>query len=300
MSDHHDPRRDNPDELPADDALDEPVGERPVAGQAPPEHAGTYPPPTAPTQPAAPVGTVVETVGTAPDPATDALAAMQRRMNLLVGALAVLLLGSFVVIGLLFARIASTQSELDEFTANGGASSAQLQQIQDDLDRVEAGAALYASQIEGFQQTLTELSPQIAEGVDTAITGLREFSSSTLSFDVPIDETIPIDTEIAIKRTITVPIKTEIPINQTIETTIKIDSLGGLPLDISVPIDLVVPIDLDVDIPIDETIPISEEFPVQLDVPLDIDVGQTELANLTDALATGLESLQDIIDGLAG
>ena len=55
-----------------------------------------------------------------------------------------------------------------------------------------------------------------------------------------------------------------------------------------------------VDIPIDETVPISEAFAVQLDVPITIDVSDTELAGLTDSLASGLESLQDVLSGLGG
>lgn len=238
----------------------------------------------------------------------DDVAALTRRTNLLIGALSVLLLGAFVVIGLLFGRVASAEAdaeaartELAAFVADpsaAGASAAELDQLRDDLARVEAGAALYASQIDGFREQLNELAPQIESGIDEAITGLRDFGESTITFDVAIDEVIPIDTEVVITRTVEVPIQTEIPINQEIDTTITIDSLGGLPLDITVPVDVVVPIDLVVDIPIDETIPVRDQFPVQLDVPIEIDVGETELRSLTDSLATGLESLQDILTGL--
>lgn len=245
-----------------------------------------------------PTGTAVAT--------TDAIDALTRRMNLMVGLLGLLLVGSFVVIGLLFGRVADAEAEAGaarrELAAGlGGASSSELEAIRDDLNRVEAGAALYASQIDGFREQLVALEPQISAGVDEAITGLREFSNSTISFDVAIDEVIPVDTEVVIKRTVEVPIKTEIPIKETIETTITVDTpLGGVPLDITVPVDIVVPIDLTVDIPIDETVPIKDEFPVKLNVPIAIDVRETELADLTDSLAVGLESLQDVLTGLSG
>jgi hypothetical protein len=35
-------------------------------------------------------------------------------------------------------------------------------------------------------------------------------------------------------------------------------------------------------------------------VPIAIDVGETELKNLTDSLAAGLQSLQDVLTGLSG
>jgi hypothetical protein len=235
---------------------------------------------------------------------TEAIAALTRRMNLLVGVLGLLLVGAFVVIGLLFARVADAESdataarsELAAVLGDGG--TGELASLRADLDRVEAGAALYASQITGFQEQLTELSPQIKAGVDEAITGLREFGDSTIAFDVNIDEVIPIDTDVVIKRTVQVPIKTTIPIKESFDTTITINTFAGdIPLDVTVPVDVDVPIDLVVDIPIDETVPIQDEFPVKLDVPIAIDVGETELKNLTDSLAAGLESLQDILDGL--
>ena len=255
----------------------------------------------------APAG-AVEPVPAATVANSDAIAALTRRMNLLVGLLAVLLVGAFVVIGLLFGRVADAESdaaaartELAAVIADGGVSSGELATIREDLNRVEAGAALYASQVEGFQEQLVELSPQVEAGIAEAITGLREFGESTISFDVNIDEVIPIDTEVVIKRTLEVPIVTEIPINEEINTTITIDTpLGDIPVDVNVPVDVVVPIDLVVDIPIDETVPIQDEFPVQLDVPIAIDVGETELKSLTDSLIAGLESLRDVLTGLSG
>lgn len=229
--------------------------------------------------------------GTATDPE---VAGLLRRTNLLLGILAVVVIGGLIAIAVLFDQVSSAQADAD-------AARAELATAQEDLARVEAGAALYASQITGFQEQIVALEPQISAGVDEAITGLQEFGSSTISFDVDIDEVIPIDTEVVINRTVEVPIVTEIPINETIDTTISIDTpLGDIPVDVSVPVDVVVPIDLTVDIPIDETVPIQDEFPVQLDVPIAIDVADTELANLTDSLATGLESLQEVLEGLGG
>ena len=242
--------------------------------------------------------------------AASAGAPPERNANLLIGALAVLLACSFVLVAVLFGRVASAQrdadaarSELAAISAGGtadAASSDELEQIRDDVARVEAGAALYASQIDGFQEQLTDLAPEIEAGVTEAITGLQEFGESTITFDVDIDEVIPIDTEVVINRTVQVPINTEIPINEEIETTIRIDAgLGTIPLDITVPVDIVVPIDLTVDIPINETVPVRDEFPIMLTVPIAIDVGDTELKNLTDSLATGLMSLQDVLTGLS-
>lgn len=139
----------------------------------------------------------------------------------------------------------------------------------------------------------------MSAGIDEAILGLREFGDSTISFDVNIDEMIPIQTDVVIDRVVEVPIKTTIPISETFDTTISVSTpLGDIPLDVTVPVDVDVPVDLVVEIPINETVAIDEQFPVQLDVPIAIDVRDTELANLTDSLAAGLEALQDVLTGL--
>lgn len=236
---------------------------------------------------------------------SDPIENLTRRMNLMIGVLGVLLVGAFVVIGLLFSRVADAEAdataartELAAYAATGGASDEELDEIREDLERVEAGAALYASQITGFQETLVELEPQVSAGIDEAVTGLREFGDSTIAFDVSIDEVIPIKTEIVIDRVVEVPIKTMIPIKESFDTTIQINTgIGSIPLDVTVPVDVDVPVDLVVEIPINETVEIDEEFPVQLDVPIEIEVRETELANLTDSLAAGLESLQDVLTG---
>ena len=230
---------------------------------------------------------------------SDEVDALAKRMNVLVGLLALVLTGAFVVIALMMSRVGEARDDAAAARASLAATEADLATTRDDLARVEAGAALYASQITGFQEQLVALEPQVSAGVQEAITGLREFGDSTISFDVSIDEVIPVKTDIVIDRVVEVPIKTTIPINETFDTTISVSTpLGDIPLDVTVPVDVDVPVDLVVDIPINESVEIDEEFPVQLDVPIAIDVRETELANLTDSLAAGLESLQDVLTGL--
>ena len=147
---------------------------------------------------------------------------------------------------------------------------------------------------------MVALEPQVSAGIAEAVDGLRSFGESTIAFDVKIDETIPVLTQVVIDRVVSVPIKTSIPINESFDTTIRVDTPLGfsVPLDVTVPVNINVPVDLVVDIPINESFPINEDFVVQLDVPIEIDVRGTELANLSDSLATGLESLQDVLVGL--
>jgi EmrB/QacA subfamily drug resistance transporter len=253
---------------------------------------GTPAPPVRPEPGAAPLPVPVAAGAVALD-------ALQRRLNVLIGLLGLLLAGALVTVALLFGRVAEARDDAATAQVDAATARTELDTARADLERVEAGAALYASQIDGFQQQLAELQPQIAEGVQSAIDGLREFGGSTITFPVTVDQVIPIDTEVVIDRVVKVPIKTTIPINQSFDTTIQINTpLGKIPLDITVPINVDVPIDLVVDVPIKETVPIKDEFPIKLDIPISIDVSETELADLTESIATGLESLQDMLDGL--
>lgn len=242
------------------------------------DHAGTALPSTAVPIFATPAGSA--------DGADASFA--QRHFGAIVGAFAVALLAAFALIALLFTQLSSTQDDLDAST--------------EDLARVEAGAALFASQVTGFQEQITDLSPTIQTGLDEAVAGLQEFSESTLEFTVEIDESVDINTDVVIDRVVAVPIKTTLPINEEFDTTILIDGPFGtvIPLDITVPVDIDVPIDLTIDIPINETVPIDATIPVKVDVPIGVNVAGTELATLAASLAQGLESFTEVLDGLGG
>ena len=201
---------------------------------------------------------------------------------------AIALLVAFVLIGVLFLQLRSTNAELDETSA--------------ELERVEAGAAIFSSQVTGLVEQLTELSPSISAGLDEAVAGLESFGTSTLEFDVAIDEEIEIGTEVVLDRTLSVPIKTTLPIDDEFDTRIVIEGPFGVevPLDVTVPVKIDVPIDLVIDIPVNETIPIDASVPVKIDVPITIDVSETELAGLTASLASGLDSFRDVLGDLGG
>ena len=213
---------------------------------------------------------------------------LQRHSGAVVGALGALIVLAFVLVAVLFSRLSDTED--------------QLTQAQADLERVEAGAALYASQVTGFQEQLLELQPTISAGLDEAIAGLDEFAISTIEFDVNIDEQVQIDTQVVLDRELEVPISETLPINETFQTEIEVDTPLGfsVPLDITVPVDIEVPIDLDLSVAVNETIPVSASVPVKLDIPIAIEVAGTELADLAASLAAGLRSLEDIIAGLSG
>ena len=109
---------------------------------------------------------------------------LNRHLGLVLGAFALLLIGAFVWIAILMSQVHETRR---------------------DLNRVEAGAAIFAAQVEGFQTKLSELAPDVSAGLDEAITGLESFGNSTVEFNVPIDENVQFETDVVIDRDIEVP-----------------------------------------------------------------------------------------------
>lgn len=235
---------------------------------------------------------VLQPVGAAAGPAapvdSSSMSWLQRHSGAVVALLALAIVGAFAFIAMLFGRLDDTQQE--------------LAQTRDDLNRVEAGAALYASQVTGFQEQLVELEPTIAAGLDEAVAGLEEFAASTIEFTVNIDESVVIDTEVVIDRDLQIPIDEVLPIQESFETRIEVETPLGfsVPLDVTVPVDIEVPVILDLDIPVNETVPVNTTVPVKVDIPIAIDVADTELAELANSLAAGLRSLEGVIQGLSG
>jgi hypothetical protein len=172
--------------------------------------------------------------------------------------------------------------------------------LRAEVEQLRGGVALFTSQATDLQGRLAELAPAVEEGLAQAVAGLEAFAGSTIAFDVPIDESVPIETEIVLDRILQVPIEASLPIDQTIDTTITVQGPFGIdiPLDITVPIVLDLPIDLDVAIPVNESIPIAADVPVRLTLPVSVDVSATELGGLADSLRAGLEAFMTAISAL--
>jgi EmrB/QacA subfamily drug resistance transporter len=218
---------------------------------------------------------------------------LTRHVAAIVGVLVAVTLLTLVVSLMMLARVGRTQDDLETVEA-------ELVDTRAEMEQLRGGVALFSSQATVLQAQLAELAPTVQAGLDEAVAGLTEFETSTILFDVPINEVIPISTEVVLDRTIDVPINMILPIDETIDTTIRVSGPFGIdiPLDITVPIALDLPIDLAVAIPVNETIPINTSIPVNLTVPIEVQVQGTELATLAASLRQGLLSLQEVLTGL--
>ena len=209
-----------------------------------------------------------------------------RNLRWLVATIGGLALLSVILNVFLISRLGGIESDIETNTA--------------DLERVEAGAALFAAQVTGFTDQLAELGPAVSSGLDQAIAGLEAFRTSTIEFQLAVDETVQIDAVIDLNRTLTVPINETLSINEVIQTTVTVQGPFGIdiPVDITVPVQVEVPVVLDLAIPVNEMIPLSADVPIRLTIPLAVAVEGTELAALADALQIGLAAFKDVIAGL--
>ncbi|NND02281.1 MAG: MFS transporter [Acidimicrobiia bacterium] len=216
-----------------------------------------------------------------------------RNAAAIVGGLIAVTLLSLVISLVMLARVNTTDSQLDSVQT-------ELVETRAEMEQLRGGVALFSSQATLLQSQLGELAPTVTAGLDEAVAGLTEFENSTITFNVPINETIPINTEVVLDRVLQVPISTVLPIDETIDTTIIVQGPFGIdiPLDITVPILLDLPVDLEVAIPINETVPINTTIPVNLSVPIEVHVEGSELATLASSLRRGLISLRDVLAGL--
>lgn len=213
---------------------------------------------------------------------------IEKNLVTVVTVLAGLVVVSVVLVGVLFFQVARTDDRLAQAERD-------LVSTQDRLSNLLITAATFTGQI-------NDLQPAVAGALADAVTGLDEFATSTIEVNVPIDQTIPVDTEFVFNRTIDVPIQTVVPIDQTVDTTITVQGPLGveIPVDVSVPVVLDLPVDVTFPLTVDETIPISTSIPVRLDVPISIDVAGTELAELATSLRDGLMALDEALGDLGG
>jgi hypothetical protein len=143
--------------------------------------------------------------------------------------------------------------------------------------------ALTVAQLLRVRGTLRDELAQAADRVAQAKT-------QQISYDLPIDQQLPINIDVPIKRSMDVPINTQVQIKQNI--TLPIDTALGR-FDLPVPIDATVPINTTVPIAFDQTVNISTTVPIRLNVPVRVDLGSKQVAPYLDQLRQRLLELRD-------
>ncbi len=144
--------------------------------------------------------------------------------------------------------------------------------------------ALTLTQLLRVRGTLRDQIEQLAASVAAT-------KGETLRYSLPIDQQVPIDVDIPIRRSLTIPIQTEVRIQQNINVPVDTGVAGTIV--IPIPIDVTVPVSTTVPIAFDQTVNISTTVPLQLDVPIAIDLGTPQFAGYLDRLRDALLRLRD-------
>ncbi len=116
--------------------------------------------------------------------------------------------------------------------------------------------ALTLARLFSVRSTLRDEVERLAQSV-------RAAKSSTVSYNLPIDQRVPLNVDVPIERSLQMPINTQVPISTT------------------------VPIEFN------QTVNISTTVPIRLDVPIQVDLGSPQIAGYLDRLYQALLELRD-------
>ena len=143
--------------------------------------------------------------------------------------------------------------------------------------------ALTLSRLLSVRTTLRDEVGRLAEAVQSA-------KQQQLRYDLPINQQVPINIDLPIKRDLTVPINLNVPIKQDI--TIPIDTGLGI-VNIPVKLDTSVPISTSVPIEFDQTVNISTTVPIQLTIPVRLDMNTGQVGGYLDQVYAALLKLRE-------
>jgi hypothetical protein len=142
--------------------------------------------------------------------------------------------------------------------------------------------------------TLTQLfrvRNTLRSEIDQLATNVAAARNQQVRYDLPINQQIPINIDVPIKRSMNIPIQTEVRIQQQIN--VPVDTLVAGTVNIPIPIDTTVPISTTVPIDFDQSVNISTTVPLQLNVPVQIDLGSPQIAGYLDRIYQALIELRE-------
>lgn len=151
-----------------------------------------------------------------------------------------------------------------------------------------------------FRNDVERLTPEVETALRESIQEIEALRDSTVTFEVAIDESLPVAASLPIDRTFQVPIVTSFPLRDTFLVDVTVPGPFGIeiPFQAEVPVDMEIPIDVVVPIRIQEDIPLDLDLPVELRLPVSVDLSTTDLAPLLETLEDRLGTIADIVSDL--
>lgn len=137
---------------------------------------------------------------------------------------------------------------------------------------------------------LLSLRSTLRDEVDQLSQRVVAAKSQTVSYDLPINERIPVNVDIPVREALTIPISTQVRIQQNVNLPID-TGLGSF--NVPVPIDVTIPVSTTVPININQSVTISTTVPIQLNVPIKLDMSSNQFAGYLDRIRDALLRLRD-------
>jgi hypothetical protein len=134
------------------------------------------------------------------------------------------------------------------------------------------------------------IARQVAQqAIDDAIVTVSNLQNTTLTYTAVINDTIPLNADLALDESIPVPINETLPINASINVPVKMGPFGTYT--VTLPIGGSVPVNTTLNIVINQPIHVATTVPIHLEVPIQLAVKDTPLAETFGDLKTRLEEL---------
>lgn len=135
------------------------------------------------------------------------------------------------------------------------------------------------------------LARQIAlASVRESIEVLENLQTRVINYEVQIDETLPVKTDVPIDMTVPIRLQDDFEINTSVTASIPAGPLGSIP--VRVPISTTVPIDKTFNIEINQVLTIDTTIPVKFNVPLSFSVQQLGLFATIEETKARLQLLE--------
>ena len=137
---------------------------------------------------------------------------------------------------------------------------------------------------------LFEVRSTIRSELENLATGIESAKQQQLTYEVAIDQNVPIDVVIPIDETFVIPVDTNVRIQE--EFIIPIDTGFG-ELNLPVPLDVNIPISTEVPITFQQNVDLSTSVDLQLTVPIEIDLGTPQFEEYLDGIKETLLEFRD-------
>jgi hypothetical protein len=138
--------------------------------------------------------------------------------------------------------------------------------------------------------TLLQVRAQAGSVAAQAAVAVGDLRDASFNYQVQVRDSVPVNVEVPISRTVTLPISATVPISTVVQVPVEIPVIGQRVL--AVPIRTIIPIQLEQRIPISLTVPVNASIPVEIDIPIAIEIADTPLSGQ-------LEQAQDYLNDAA-